>query len=129
NFSLSASASNVGMALRQFNTAVSMTNVNTTGRSAAGTLNSDGSAAIILTGATTVTNTGSLVSNLLCGLALGDLVWQCRNNSISVPIFLLQDHIMLDASDSDNGWFVRNKWHELSYYAIAPDIAPSGTRS
>ena len=130
SFTLNASASNVGMALRQFNTAVSMINVNAT-PTASGTINIDGSAAVTLSGSTHVSDTGTFLSNLLCSLALGDLVWGCQQGSLDVPIGLLADHPVLDATDTANGygWFLRNKWHEVAYYAVAPNVTPAGTRS
>src|SRR5919204_1322095 len=120
-------ATNVGMALRQLNPATPMTNVDTTGRNASGVLNSNGSAAITLTGTTTVSNDASLlglVGNVTCGLPLiGPL--GCTQANIAVPITLLADHPLLDKSDPTYGWFVRNKWHELTYYVVTPNYTPS----
>src|SRR6185295_3570903 len=45
---------------------------------------------------------------------------------ISVPIGVLADHPIVDVSNATYGWFLRNKWHEVSYYAVAPGIAPGG---
>jgi hypothetical protein len=42
---------------------------------------------------------------------------------------LLADHPILDPSNATYGWFARNKWHEVMYYAVAADIAPDGTRN
>ena len=124
---INATATNVGMALRQLNTATPMTNVNTAGRSASGVLNSSGSAAITLNGTTTVSNDSGgllgLVSNLLCGLGLGTI--GCTQANIAVPITLLADHALLDKTDPTFGWFVRNKWHELTYYVVTPNYTPS----
>ena len=40
---------------------------------------------------------------------------------------MLADHPLLDASTAaSTGWFVRNQWHRLVYYAVAPDHAASG---
>jgi hypothetical protein len=47
---------------------------------------------------------------------------------IMADIGALADHSLLDASTAaSTGWFVRNQWHRLTYYAIAPSLAASGT--
>jgi hypothetical protein len=43
-----------------------------------------------------------------------------------VPIGVLADHPLVDVNNTTYGWFLRNKWHEVSYYAVAPGIAPGG---
>lgn len=123
NFSLTATATNVGMTLRQLNSAATMTNVDVAGRNATGSMNSTGSAAITLTGTTTVTYTfGAIVSNLLCG-GIGT----CESWTIGVPIRLVADHSILDTSTSASyGWFLRNKWHQVTYYAAASNFTPTG---
>ena len=72
----------------------------------------------------------------LCGLpALGfiwTLLFDCYATTISVPITLLADHPILDATTTGmgaQGWFLRNRWHEVAYYATAPGFAPSGAKS
>lgn len=128
SFSLQATVANGGVALRQFNTAVTMTNVDLAGRTATGTLNADGSATIVLNGtAPTPAGGGGLLGDLLCGLgAVLGVLYDCYQQSISVPIFLLADHPLVDVNDVNYGWFLRNRWHELAYYAVAPGIAPAG---
>ena len=49
---------------------------------------------------------------------------------------LLADHELVDPGNSnpapgftDHTWYFRNKWNELSYYALAAGVAPSGVRS
>jgi len=123
NFSLTATATNVGMTLRQLNSAATMTNVDVAGRNATGLMNSNGSAAITLTGTTTVTyNFGAVVSNLLCG-GIGT----CESSTLAVPIRLVADHSILDTSTAASyGWFLRNKWHQVTYYAVASNITPTG---
>lgn len=39
------------------------------------------------------------------------------------------DHAILDSSNADTGWFVRNEWYRLLYYAIASGHAPGGSLS
>ena len=41
----------------------------------------------------------------------------------------VSDHVLLSSSDTITGWFVRNEWYRLLYYAIAPDHAPGGSLS
>ena len=36
------------------------------------------------------------------------------------------DHALLDSNDATTGWFVRNEWYKVMYYAIAPGFAPGG---
>jgi hypothetical protein len=38
-------------------------------------------------------------------------------------------HTLLNTNDDTTGWFVRNKWHLLSYYAIASAVGPGGAGS
>jgi hypothetical protein len=46
----------------------------------------------------------------------------------TADIGALADHPLLDASTaSSTGWFVRNQWYRLAYYAIAPPHAASAT--
>jgi len=127
-FTLQATAANAGVALRQFNTAVAMTNVNAAGRTATGVLNADGSASITLNGTAPLAPVGGGgIGDLLCGIVglLNQVLFDCYQQSISVPIFLLADHPLVDSANATYGWFLRNKWHEVSYYAVAPTIAPS----
>jgi hypothetical protein len=128
SFTLQATVAKAGASLRQFNIAVAMTNVDVAGRSATGTLNADGSATILLNGtAPTPAGGGGLLPDLLCGLGgLLGLLFDCYEQSISVPIFVLADHPLVDVNDASYGWLLRNKWHEVSYYAVAPGIAPAG---
>jgi hypothetical protein len=42
----------------------------------------------------------------------------------------ITDHALLSASTaSSTGWFARNEWYRLAYYAIAPNYAAGGTLS
>ncbi len=134
-FTLTATASNVGMAMRQLYSTVTMTNVNAAPRTLTGVLNSsDGSATITLVAqvpASAGFGVSGLAGDLLCGLVLG-LLDVCKQETFSVPITLLADHNLLDstATGSDAlGWFLRNKWHEVAYYAVASGFAPTGAAS
>jgi len=47
----------------------------------------------------------------------------CQRRVVSVPIGVLADHALLDPQAAGTGWFLRNEWHRLSYYALAPGHA------
>ncbi|MGH8747392.1 MAG: hypothetical protein ACREUK_13005, partial [Burkholderiales bacterium] len=128
-FSVTVTASNVGMALRQLISqtsldAVSMSNVSTTGRGVSAVLNSDGTATVTTSGTTDYNGSGSFLSNALCGISgiLGSFLG-CKQATLSIPLVLIQDHPILDPTNATYGWFVRNKWNELTYYAVAPGYA------
>jgi hypothetical protein len=128
NFNFQASAQNVGMSLRQFNmSAAALSGFDGT-PIASGSINADGSATVTLAGSASTTSGGSIVSNLLCALTgiLG-LFNTCYKYAITVPITVLADHPLLNPNDATYGWFLRNNWDQVMYYAIAPGIAPSGT--
>jgi len=129
-FTLTATASNVGMALRQLNDGVAMTNVNAAPRSSSGVLNANGSGTITLDAEASVSagvGFAGALGDLLCGVLA--LLNVCKQETISVPIGLLADHPVLDPTDATYNWFFRNNWHQVSYYVVAPDIAPSGPRA
>jgi len=97
-------------------------------------MDSTGAAQVTLAG-TTAPGNGTTVALTTCGAWLsGFESWfNCWSYSFSVPIFLLADHpniqTLLDSSNLTTGWFVRNQWHLLSYYAIAPAVGPGGAGS
>jgi len=129
-FTLTATASNVGMALRQLNDGVAMTNVNAAPRSSSGVLNANGSGTVTLDAEASVSagvGFAGVLGDLLCGVLA--LLNVCKQETISVPIGLLADHPVLDPTDATYNWFFRNNWHQVSYYVVAPDIAPSGPRA
>ena len=113
-------ASNVAMALRQFNAAAALPGV-TVASGPTVAMGSTGAATVTFTGTfATVTET-NLVSTALCGLSgilLGTL--QCRQVSIQVPLPpLFPDHALLNSNHTTWGWYTRNEWHRLTYYAVA----------
>src|SRR5262249_1898242 len=147
-FTLDATANNVGMALRQINGTVPIGGVDTTtinppyGYSVtSGTLNNDGSATIRLSSRIT-NSSGTLVSLLsdltsLCLLTTPLLILNNNSykNTITVPMALPSDHALVDpninsssgnAATSAYNWFFRNRWHEVTYYAVAAGIVPGG---
>lgn len=133
DFTLTAAAQNVGMGLRQLQTTVPMPGVNTAGRSVTGSLAATGAANITLNGRADTSDLAGLtvlglVNGLLCGVSgiLG-LTVGCAQETLSVPISMFVDHPLTDENDATYGWFMRNRWHEVAYYAAAPAVAPGGT--
>lgn len=47
--------------------------------------------------------------------------------TVTVPIDVLADHSLTDPNNTVTGWFVRNNWHHLVYYAFAPSFVANGT--
>jgi hypothetical protein len=45
---------------------------------------------------------------------------------IRIDRAVIADHALLDPAAPGTGWFVRNEWYRLVYYAIAPEHAASG---
>jgi hypothetical protein len=136
--SIAATASNAGAALRSFNTNIAITAIGSSatavnsGYTATGTMDSSGAARITLTGTSPNTN-GTTVGVAFCGFsAFLESFLDCYKYTFSVPIFVLADHAnihtLLDTTN-DTGWFVRNEWHNLAYYAVAQAVAPGGTGS
>ena len=46
--------------------------------------------------------------------------------SVRLPIGFLGDHTLLDETNATTGWFVRNRWHQVTYYAVSPGYSPDG---
>jgi len=120
NFTLAATANNVGMALRKFDTTVAMTGIDPAGRSAGALMASDGSARVTLSGSMPISG-GNLISDALCTL----LGLTCYQMNISMPIALLADHPVLNSTDPVTGWFMRNEWYRVLYYAAAQTTTPA----
>jgi hypothetical protein len=108
---VTARARNVAMALRQldstqaiteiWNPAASTWDAVATANSASGVLRTNGSSTIGLN--------VPIPSSRSSG----------TNFRITVNIAILRDHPLLDPTDSTTGWFVRNEWYRLAYYAVA----------
>jgi len=121
NFDMSVSATNVGNALRRLDSTVAMTGAGAyTINSAA--MNNDASASVAFS--SSFPAGGGLLVFLLGGVAC-PVGLACYDFTIDIPIALFADHPLVDKDNASNGWFVRNRWHELSYYALAPGVAPS----
>lgn len=124
--SLAAKASNVAMALRQLDSdAPSVSDFSSTGRSASATINSDGSSTITFTGK--VVSPGSSGSS--CFTFSPFTFQSCYKRTFTIPIRIFADHPIVNSQDSEYGWFTRNDWHKLTYFAIAPAFAASGTHA
>lgn len=151
SFTLGAVAGNAGMSLRQINSTVPFTGVDTLlnapygytvrGSGAVppgGELKSDGSATISVDTRIIWPVATSSTPDILCGLVslLFGLPCYQYTKTFTVPMALLSDHEFVDPGNSnpaigftDHTWYFRNKWHELSYYALASGVAASGARS
>jgi hypothetical protein len=134
NYSISATITNVGMALRQKSIDVTkMTNVGTAPAPVAsvGSMTSAGAAPFTISG-TAPTTAGSglfgALGSALCGIAL-PLFNTCKTETITIPMnAVLVDHPFLDSTTTGagaTGWFIRNKWHELTYYVVASGFTPA----
>jgi hypothetical protein len=119
-------AINVGMAFRQFDT----TGI-TIQTPPSATVNSAGTATVTYEGRANVSaGGGALVSVALCGLdVLGILTGlltglQCREVDVTVPITLFNDAPVVNAKHPDIGWFARNEWYRVLYFATAKEATP-----
>jgi len=112
--------SNVGMTLRTLNTALASGLTTLTAP-----LQTSGAARATYTG--TVNGAGAL-----CGSFIGIL---CNGSvTVTVPIGVFQDHPFLSAAGPTPSntattpvawfWFLVNKWHHVTYYAVAPLHTP-----
>jgi len=121
---VSATARNVAMALRRLDKTVVADGFAADGastpRGAVALFNADGSAA--LTFSATVNAMGGPAS---CVRRATGAPVACVQRSVAVPIQLLADHALLDPAPAATGWFLRNNWHSLAYYALAPGHAAS----
>ena len=120
SFTLAATANNVGMAMRKFDPTVAMTGIDPAGRGLSALMASDGSARVTLSGSIPISG-GNLISDALCTL----LGLTCYQMNISMPIALLADHPVLNSADPTTGWFMRNEWYRVLYYAAAQATTPA----
>jgi hypothetical protein len=127
DFRLDATADNVGRALRQVNPAVPIADVAsyTVGNLSLG---SDASASIRVSGRTDSVAT-SILTGTLSGLTCGTLGLICLESTIIVPMAVFSDHPVVDPANTTHNWFYRNNWHQVAYYAAAPNVTPSGPRA
>ena len=137
-FNVDATADNVGMTWRRVVTpsvaAPAINGIDTAYRNSpvgygidSANLNGDGSATVRVDARINITNgTTTTLGGITCevfGIPL------CYRTNISIPMALIEDHPLVQPANPDTDWFFRNKWHEVSYYAVAPNITPTGPRS
>ena len=127
NLAVSATAANVAMSLRRLDKTVPSAGFApdspSTPRAAGAIFNAAGEALVTFSG--TVDAPGTPASCVRhSGAGAGPFA--CQRRSVAVPIELLADHSLLDPAHPVTGWFLRNEWHGLSYYAIAPGHAANG---
>jgi hypothetical protein len=125
-------AINVGMAFRQFDTTGFTIQTAPTA-----TVNSAGTASMTFEGRINVpAGSGNLIGSILGGLSqcglnvLGVLTGlltdlQCREIAVTVPISFFGDAPLVNAKHPDIGWFARNEWYRVMYYATARDVTPA----
>ncbi len=132
-FDMHVTTSNIGMALRRINAAVQITGIDTTATGVnlpfgynvtSATMNPDGSATVRIASRILGTS-GGLLSDLLCGLGILGLLYDCDQHTITLP-FMWTDEPMLYANDPTMAWWYRNAWHQHIYYAVSAGNAPSG---
>ena len=118
-------ASNVGMAMRKFDPAASLPGITVTTAPTVA-MGSTGSATMTFRGSTTAPTTATIVASALCGLSSIILAGiECRQVTISVPLApLFPDYGLLNSNDATTGWFMRNEWYRLVYYAVARGFTP-----
>ncbi len=120
NYEITGAVSNVAMAMRQFDPNANIGFTPTVPPTIA--LNASGSATITLRGNVPTTSALLNLDTSLCGLNILGLLpvaGGCIPQNVSVPMTLLPDHPLLDASNPATGWFMRNRWYEVLYYAAA----------
>jgi hypothetical protein len=135
-YRISANATNVGMAFRRFDTTGLTIQTPPTA-----TVNSAGTATVTFEGRVDVpagggTLVGTLLGGLgLCGLNVTGILSgilsgvQCREFEIRVPVTFFGDAPVVDAKHPDVGWFARNEWYRVLYFAEAKDVTPANTKA
>ncbi|MBI3373461.1 MAG: hypothetical protein HY017_17175 [Betaproteobacteria bacterium] len=49
--------------------------------------------------------------------------------TLTFPIGILADHSLTDPNNATTGWFVKNNWHHVVYYAFAPNYTANQSHS
>ena len=126
NLAVSATAANVAMALRRLDKTASAQGFAPDSpagpRGAAASFNKDGSARITFSGVVDAPGTPAT-----CTRASPPEAIPCQRRVVSMPIEVLSDHALLDPQSPATGWFVRNDWHLLAYYAVSPGHVASSS--
>jgi len=127
---ITATGSNVGMALRTLTTTPVSGVTSPTLSAPFITSGTDrGGVSATLQG-TLATVTGCQMSVNLLGLyfcvSLGGIT---TTQTVRIPIGVFADHPFLAPATSDSWyWFFANNWHQVTYYAVSPDHVPTGAR-
>jgi hypothetical protein len=96
----------------------------------AGALNADGSATARVNARITTGAGGTSILGALGALTCNVLgVPLCYSTTVNIPVSLFADQDFLDPNNATYNWFFRNRWNEVTYYAVAATMAPGGTRS
>jgi hypothetical protein len=126
NLAVSASAANVAMALRRLDKTAAAAGFEADGpaspRTLAASFGSDGSARLTFTA-----TVNAAAEPATCTRASPPATISCQRRIVSLPIALLADHALLDPRAAGTGWFLRNEWHQLAYYAVSPGHVASST--
>jgi hypothetical protein len=122
NLAVSATAANVAMALRRLDKGAAAPgfadDAAATPRGLNAAFATDGTARVTFSGF--VNAPGAPTT---CVRANPATSVPCQRRAVSVPISVLADHALLDPLAPGTGWFLRNDWHRLSYYALSPGHA------
>jgi len=97
---------------------------------------SSGFSTVTCDSAWAITSTGAQLS---CAGTINTAGWACwvfcigRTGTLIFPIpdagGMFTDHPLTDPGDATTGWFVRNRWYDVAYYATAPNFLAGGIKS
>ena len=122
NVAIAATADNVGMAMRQVVTnPATRVSASLSSPALQVSLNNAGNAPTTISGSlppVTCQMTTFVFFFYTCSAT--------TSATVTVPITVFSDHPLVYSQDANYGWFTRNKWHELTYYAIASGYSPTG---
>jgi hypothetical protein len=128
-FRIRGNATNVGMAFREFDTSkISSPYALTITSGPSATLSTGGTATATFWARMDVPASHSTFLSLSdCGLvgSLADL--RCRQVQITVPITFFGDAPVVNQRHPTLGWFSRNEWYRLLFYATARDVTPANS--
>ncbi|HYL91269.1 MAG TPA: hypothetical protein VEU32_21135 [Burkholderiales bacterium] len=121
--SITDTVNNIGMAMRQLSSSWTSNVTNLTSPAL-------GSLVMNAAGGVPLTLSGSLPSVSCNATTLVFFIfYTCvPSNTVTVTasISMFLDHTILDSrTSSSTGWFLRNKWNELTYYAVANNYSPA----
>jgi hypothetical protein len=120
-YEVKGTALNVGMALRSFEPAPIIAGVTLqTPPTPTVAMNNLGSALTTFRGRTSAPTSSPTAPVSQCGLSGNTSGIVCRQVPINVPLEpLFPDHALANSRDASLGWFVRNEWYRVMYYAVA----------